>query len=74
MIKRWITSWNKRQDEKAVQSGYEFAAGILLKSGDCTVIRELENLVTNPFDYPQPFDTGVLAAIADYKSLMEKNK
>ena len=74
MIKQWLSRWNKRRDEKEFQSGYEFAAGVLLKSGDSTVIRKLEDRARNPFDYQTKFDIGVLAAIADYEKLLEKNK
>ena len=73
MIK-FFTTWRANQRAKAFQQGYEFAAGVLIKSGprNDEVIRELEERADNPFNHSHPFDKGVLSAVGDYEKLLEK--
>jgi hypothetical protein len=67
----WLRNWKKRRSEREFQNGYEFAAGVLLKSGDGPVIKELEDRASTPFDYQTTFDLGVLGAVRDYRALIE---
>ena len=67
IISRWLRKRKEASNEERFLRGYDYAAGRLLREGDCA-IGNLEMEADNPFDRDS-FDEGIESAVRDYSQL-----
>ena len=67
---RWILDYPARSEVAAYNRGFEFAAGRLLQGGDPEATKLEEAADAALFEKGMnPFDVGVLDAVASYRTL-----